>query len=550
MDPTPEEEVQRQLEELQKQYVSNLPGWIREIEEALFPDPEPMEPETLKKARRMLHDLAGNARTFGFSKVGEGAQNLLERFHHLPDGVLFPFAQRNEIRDVIRKMGKAASLGPSGPIFFPQIRKSSVPVSVGRENPSRKIDLVISDVRLGQDIWGWLDCFGFSVRVFPDLNALCKAMSDPPDAIILDLRMEEGDSPYPVSALLKSIPEIPPVIAISDKGDLRSRLFAVRAGAKAYFQKPLDVGSVVLTLDRLLPEWTEDTIRVLIVDDTSPLLVYHRTILVEAGMIVETLKEPFRVLETMDAFRPDIVLMDLYMPECTGQELTSLIRQTEKYHGVPIVFLSTETDLSLQLEAMNPGGDGFLVKPILPGHLIESIRFRVKKSRFLESMRNRDSLTGLLTHSSILAAAHEAVEAAKRTGEPLSFALIDIDRFRELNGRFGHLVGDLVLRNLSRFLMSRLGPGESIGRYGGETFLVLFPRSKEDDCLFRLDGIRKDFQRVRHHDSSKIEFQVTFSAGVSAFLPGATYGSLIDTADMALCRAKNEGRNRVFPSSG
>lgn len=549
MDPTPEEEVQKQLEELQKQYVSSLPGWIREIEGALFPEPETMDPEILKQARRLLHDLAGNARTFGFSQVGEGAQNLLERFHNLPNGVLFPFAHRDEIRDMIRRMGEAASLGPSGPIFFPQIRKSSVPAPVGREDLSRKIHLVVPDDQLGQDISGWLDCFGFSVRVFPDLAALGKAMSDPPDAIILDLRMEEGDSPYPVSAFLRSIPEIPPVIAISDKGDLRSRLFAVRAGAKAYFQKPLDVGSVVSTLDRLMPEWKEETIRVLIVDDASTLLVYHRTILIEAGMIVETLKEPLRVLETMDAFRPDIVLMDLYMPECTGQELTSLIRQTEKYHGVPIVFLSTETDLALQLEAMNPGGDGFLVKPILPAHLIESIRFRVKKSRFLESMLNRDSLTGLLTHSSILASAQEAVEEARRTGEPLSFALVDIDRFRELNGRFGHLVGDLVLRNLSRFLMSRLGPGESIGRYSGETFLVLFPRSREDDCLVRLDGIRKDFQRVRHHGSSQIEFQVTFSAGVSTFYPEATYGSMIDNADMALGRAKHEGRNRIFPAS-
>lgn len=547
MDPTPEEEVQRQLEELQRQYVFSLPGWITEIEDAFFPA---ADPERMKQARRTLHDLAGNARTFGFAKVGEGAQNLLERFHRLPPGVQFPDGDENAIRNVLLAMHQAAALGPSGPIFFPQIRRSSVSRSAPSEDIPRTIGLILSDADLERNISTWLDGFGFSVRVFSGLAALGKATADPPDAVVLELRLADGDSPYPVADLLRSIPDAPPVVAISDRDDMRSRLFAVRAGAKAYFPKPLDVGFLVSTLDRLMPEREDEPIRVLIVDDASSLLVYHRTILVEAGMVVETLNEPLRTLETMERIRPDIVLMDLYMPECTGRELTSVIRQTEKFRGTPILFLSTETDIALQIEAMSPGGDGFLVKPILPDHLIESVRFRVRKSRFDEAMRNRDHLTGLPTHSSILARAQSAVEDAGRTGNPFSLALVDIDRFRELNGRFGHLVGDLALRNLSRYLVNRLGQGEIVGRYGGGTFLVLFPGTEEHESRLRLEGIRKDFQRVRHHGSTEVEFQVTFSAGVAAFGRKVTCASIIDDADDALGRAKEQGGNRVFQASG
>ncbi|WP_122560143.1 response regulator, partial [Pseudomonas viridiflava] len=101
-------------------------------------------------------------------------------------------------------------------------------------------------------------------------------------------------------------------------------------------------------------------------------------------------------------FQPDLIILDMYMPACTGTELAKVIRHNDRYVSVPIIYLSAEDDLDKQLDAMSEGGDDFLTKPIKPRHLITTVRNRAARARNLKARMVRDSLTGLYNHTHIL----------------------------------------------------------------------------------------------------------------------------------------------------
>jgi len=259
--------------------------------------------------------------------------------------------------------------------------------------------------------------------------------------------------------------------------------------------------------------------------------------------------EPSDVLEVLEHFRADLVLMDLYMPHCSGPELASVLRQIPGYVSLPIIYVSSETDLLRQFDALRVGADGFLTKPITPERLVEEVRLRAERMRTLRSLMVRDSLTGLFNHNTILQFLEVAVATARRHGSVLCFAMLDIDRFKRVNDVYGHTAGDQVLMALSRTLRLRLRESDLIGRYGGEEFAVVLSDSDADTAHQLLDNLRASFATLSFFADGK-EFRCTFSAGVAAFPACADDARhLVEVADRALYRAKHDGRNRIAIAS-
>jgi diguanylate cyclase (GGDEF)-like protein len=225
--------------------------------------------------------------------------------------------------------------------------------------------------------------------------------------------------------------------------------------------------------------------------------------------------------------------------------LAKVIRQLDAFVSIPIVFLSAESDLDKQLFAMGLGGDDFLTKPIQPQHLISSVTSRIRRSLMLRSFMVRDSLTGLLNHTAIKDMLDGEVARAIRQKKHLSFAMVDIDNFKQVNDSHGHPAGDRVIKSLSRLLKQRLRTSDLIGRYGGEEFAIILIDADKTMAMKVLDTIRVDFSQLRHMADEK-EFQVTFSCGIAdvSQFPDAT--KLNDAADKALYKAKHAGRNRVM----
>lgn len=287
-----------------------------------------------------------------------------------------------------------------------------------------------------------------------------------------------------------------------------------------------------------------DPLRVLIIDDSRAQALYTERLLEAAGFITRSLTDPIRTMAELAEFQPDLVILDMYMPACTGVELAKVIRHNDRYVSLPIIYLSAEDDLDKQLDAMSKGGDDFLTKPIRTRHLITTVRNRAARARHLKARMVRDSLTGLYNHTHILQLLDDCCLRARRERRPLSFAMLDIDHFKKVNDHHGHPMGDRVIKSLALFLKQRLRKTDFIGRYGGEEFAIVMPDTPLDAAHRVLDEIRRRFAEI-HYPAQPRDLYCTFSAGVVELDEGVDALTLATAADEALYRAKHAGRNCV-----
>jgi len=156
----------------------------------------------------------------------------------------------------------------------------------------------------------------------------------------------------------------------------------------------------------------------------------------------------------------------------------------------------------------------------------------------------RDSLTGLYNHTHILQLLEDCSFRARREQQPLSFAMLDIDRFKKINDRHGHPMGDRVIKSLALFLKQRLRKTDFIGRYGGEEFAIVMPNTALDAAHKVLDEIRRRFAEILYPAQPR-DLNCTFSAGVVQLDDELDALTMASAADEALYRAKHAGRNCV-----
>ena len=406
-----------------------------------------------------------------------------------------------------------------------------------------------------EDVPSWatsIETFGYRLQIFSDAIALQAATSrEMPAALIVSSQSEPirvGERGEPLSGVLHAIKgqgdHQVPLVWVCENGDLRARLQAVRLGAAAFFTHPIDVDALLVKLDDLTALHNPEPFRVLIVDDEPALARLYAVILNQAGMETREVTDPLEVMAPLVDFRPDLILMDVYMPDCNGSEIAAVIRQQEAYVGIPIMFLSSESDTLKQLEAMRLGGDEFLQKPVEPRYLVSSVLTRATRARVLQNLMIRDSLTGLLNHTKTKEQLGIEIERMRRLGHTISLAMIDIDHFKKVNDSYGHATGDRVLRSLSRLLSQRMRQTDVVGRYGGEEFAVIMVGATAENARRAIDKVRQAWAQLPHFSNGR-EFYSTFSAGVAAAPPHKTAASLSESADAALYSAKGAGRNQV-----
>lgn len=178
-------------------------------------------------------------------------------------------------------------------------------------------------------------------------------------------------------------PQLSWIVAGDEDARLDQRRNALRAGADAFIAIPVNEATLKQRLIEHASDHRSNPYRVMIVDDDPSQAMFAETILRQAGMRTLTVLESREALAELDTFRPELILMDLYMPHCNGMELTALIRQHGRHAAIPILFLSGANDEEIQFEALNVGADGFLAKPMQPRHLLTAVRSHVRRARQL-----------------------------------------------------------------------------------------------------------------------------------------------------------------------
>ncbi len=487
--------------------------------------------------RERLHRLAGAAGTFGFARLGERARRLEQRADRWLDSAQ-PGSRAADAfaRALLQLASETPGQASEGMPELPEHHDEPA--------PGCRIYLLKTDPVAGASMALTLRNFGYLVSQWRDFAALQEAVAaDPPDAMIVSV---QHDSEFEALAALQHGLEQPlPLLVIHDRTDFASQLAAVRAGAQGFFTRPLDTTQLENSLERCLDRQQGEPFRVLIVDDDAELAARYSLVLRNSQMQVQTLAEPTHVLETMRNFNPEVLLLDVNMPDCSGPELAQMIRLHDEWLRVTIIYLSAETDIHRQMAALLKAGDDFITKPISDTALVASVYSHAQRARSLSTALARDSLTGLLKHADIKEQLALEVHRATRSGKPASVVMLDLDHFKRVNDTYGHAAGDNVIRALANLLRQRLRRIDSLGRYGGEEFVAVLPECSAQQARRIFDEIRERFAALSFNAGESHEFQVTFSAGICETSGQLASGVLLERADQALYAAKHDGRNQV-----
>ncbi|MBX3639388.1 MAG: diguanylate cyclase [Nitrosomonas sp.] len=539
-------EFQEKMQLLSKAFLTDLPAKTKDIETAWLQFQDHRNTEALQITHRKVHGLESASKTFGFRELSHAAANLEHALKQLFQTSLDQNDQDQAIHQQIAELNRLA-VKPKQDSSLNITKKLNDTRRIDSEAGS-KVFVVDDDQESAQELAMQLSYYGYEVEVFDKLAKFRTAIQKNPNVIVL-MNIEFSDDDLAGIRVMKEIQqkmsEPVQVMFLSSNDDLALRLEAVRAGGIAYLTKPINSTDLIDQLDSFATPQMQEPFRVLIIDDSDIVLAYHAAVLELAGMTVKTVNATGAVMQTLLEFNPDVILIDIYMPECNGMELAKVIRQIDGLLNIPIVYLASENDFNTQSEAMSLAGDDFMVKPVEPKHLVSAVTLRVRRARLLRGLMVHDGLTGLFNHTAIKEQLSREIVRSNRLKTPLSFAMVDVDFFKKVNDKHGHAAGDRVLKSLARLLKQRLRGTDIVGRYGGEEFAVIMTDTDAPDASKVIDEIRKVFSRLIHMSDNK-EFTVTFSCGIADIQHFPDAKSVSNAADKSLHKAKKKGRNQVM----
>lgn len=263
-----------------------------------------------------------------------------------------------------------------------------------------------------------------------------------------------------------------------------------------------------------------------------------------AGFNVRAISNPETVLSELSEFSPDIMLLDVRMGAYSGPTVAKLVRFDPEWVSLPIIYLSSEQDKQVQLEAMAKGADEFLTKPVSDSYLVRAAQIRCYRARQLNELLIRDSLTGLLKHSYIKQEVDKEHARCKRLSHSSVVAMLDLDHFKKVNDQHGHRMGDIVIKALASLLRQRLRSTDMIGRYGGEEFAVVLPECTTREGQSVMTQICEAFSGLSFNNDGA-SLSVTLSVGIAALDAFKSGSDALNAADQALYERKKGGRNGV-----
>jgi two-component system chemotaxis response regulator CheY len=299
--------------------------------------------------------------------------------------------------------------------------------------------------------------------------------------------------------------------------------------------------------------------KILIVDDDPVLRQILQTYLLRAGYEVALAEDGRAAWEIWQKEHTRLIITDWMMPVMDGPELIRRVRGASFPNYTYIIMLTAKEGKSDVIFGLEAGADDYLTKPFNAGELRARIsigerilNLEANLSQALarmEELATHDPVTGLLNRRALYTHAEAELNRAQRDQKALSFVMLDIDHFKQVNDQYGHLVGDKALHAVAHTLAQNKRPYDWAGRWGGEEFLLVLPATDSQEAAIVAERLRAGIHdmRVALADGNTFNVQASLGVATSTFEPGKVYtlDLLVHQADEALIRAKREGRNRV-----
>lgn len=287
---------------------------------------------------------------------------------------------------------------------------------------------------------------------------------------------------------------------------------------------------------------------ILVVDDTLSDRQFLSEILVEQGYRVVTAGSGSQALEEINLAIPDLVLLDINMPDMDGFEVCRQLKQSVHFAGIPVIFISSYDDIDSKVAAFNCGGIDYVTKPFMVAEVKARIRAHLEMKRVRDRLgfqAGHDPLTGLPNRSLLVDRLQQALNYAERYDSQVAVAYLDLDKFKEVNDRFGHQAGDRLLVEVSRRLLTCVRESDTVARLGGDEFAIVFYDQSDENVTV------KAMQRILECIAEPLvvdDFSLNMSCSIgftSCPQDGRDVDTLLKNADTAMYRAKELGRNNI-----
>jgi two-component system, cell cycle response regulator len=297
---------------------------------------------------------------------------------------------------------------------------------------------------------------------------------------------------------------------------------------------------------------------VLITDDSLVVRAVVRSHLETEGHHVLEAENGESALEQCRRSPPDVILLDIEMPGLDGYEVLAELKADDELKDIPVVFLTDRTNMDDVLAGLRGGAHDYLKKPFEPAELVARVAAALHVKRLQDQLRERnadldrlsrtDALTGLYNRRHLEEELTRHHKEATRHHDPLCVLLLDIDHFKHVNDTYGHPAGDVVLCEFAQRLRDQLRGGDIAGRWGGEEFLVILPRTDLDGAIQVAERIRGATEATPATAAGQ-DITVTVSGGC-ALGPDGSVAEMIQAVDTHLYAAKTAGRNQIVATAG
>jgi diguanylate cyclase (GGDEF)-like protein len=510
-----------------------------------------------RRARQEAHKLAGSLGTFG---LAEGTQLARQIEQLLQIETALSPDQRQQLEQQVANLRQLLEEA-----IYPSRQKQVEPViEVKLSDPINHQDpllLIVDDDQtlaelLAEEAKQW--SLRTAIAPHPQL-AKAEINRDRPDVVLLDLSFAESsgvkssDSELDeaglnlLAELSKQIPPLP-VLVFTGRGQAVDRVAVARLKGRRFLQKPTTPAHVLEAVTEVLAQDRKVESSILVVDDDPLILQALRALQQPWGLRVTTLEHPLQFWDELEVTKPDLLVLDIEMPDVDGIELCQTLRNDPHWNWLPVLFLTAHTDANTIQQVFAVGADDYVSKPIIAPELITRILNRIERTRLLRSRTETDSLTGTANRQQSTQDLSKLLQLAQRSQQPLCLSVLKLDHLKEANNQHGHGFGDQALRQVAQLLRQKLRPEDVVSRWSGAEFVVGMYGMNRSNGVEWLAEILETLRPMEIAVEGRESVPVTFSAGVAQFPEdGTLLRGLYQSASRVLELAEKAGGDRILP---
>ncbi|WP_256560195.1 response regulator [Myxococcus dinghuensis] len=535
-DVDPGDELAASLAALNAEYGARLKDKVAALE-TLLGEARAGTRGAMEDAYVLAHKMHGTAGSYGFAAVSASAGKLEDALRPGREGLALDWAA---VDAAFRDLGASARVP-----MAPPPKAAPAPVL-----PAEGVLLVVdedSQVLAEAERLGRAHVVRVVTAGTPE-GARAVARRQWVDGALIHLNLGGAQGGIQAAHVLRAEPglEALPLAFTGTALGLEDRVAAAHAGASLFLPRPLTGLDFSSAAERMVAARRPERSRVLVVDDDPEAIAVLVHALASDQVEVVGLSDAHRLMESLAEHRPDLLLLDVQMPGPSGFDLCRILRSTPEWQELPVLLITAHLGLEFRLAAFQAGADDYISKPVLREELRARVHARLERARLSRERAERDALTGLLMRRPFIDGLRARLSEAQRQQRSLAVCFLDVDHFKRVNDKYGHLAGDRVLTRLGRLLGARFRREDVRGRWGGEEFVVALLGETVESAKAILQRTLTEVAELTFEGDAGEAFHITVSAGIAATPgDGVTMEELLRVADVRLIRAKSNGRNRI-----